>query len=169
MARQVREAALNMAADMEEIRKRIAEAAEFMGGGEQNGDYVGNSENDRGLKWQRKESPAVVGMLHDVCKMDDYVIQQEIVSVDQDGGPVYGQGQAVWNEDALWPGHGDKSLIMLMGHIELTVEEKLCIRYHMGAFTDSKEWKFYTEAVKKCPNVLYTHTADMIATKIKGV
>lgn len=48
MARQVREAALNMAADMEEIRKRIAEAAEFMGGGEQNGDYVGNSENDRG-------------------------------------------------------------------------------------------------------------------------
>ena len=31
-----------------------------------------------GLKWQRKESPAVVGMLHDVCKMDDYVIQQEI-------------------------------------------------------------------------------------------
>lgn len=48
MARQVRETALNMAADMEEIRKQIAEAAEFMRGGEQNGDYVGNSENDRG-------------------------------------------------------------------------------------------------------------------------
>ena len=122
-----------------------------------------------GLKWQRKESPAVVGMLHDVCKMDDYVIQQEVVSVDQGGGPVYGPGQAVWNEEALWPGHGDKSLIMLMGHIDLTVDEKLCIRYHMGAFTDSKEWKYYTEAVKRCPNVLYTHTADMIATKIKGV
>lgn len=60
-------------------------------------------------------------------------------------------------------------MIMLMGHIDLTVEEKLCIRYHMGAFADSKEWKYYTEAVKRCPNVLYTHTADMIATKIKGV
>lgn len=47
MARQVRETALNMAADMKEIRKRIAEAAEFMGGGEQNGNHVGNSENDR--------------------------------------------------------------------------------------------------------------------------
>lgn len=48
MARQVREMALNAAADMEEIRKRIAEAAEFMRGGEQNGNHVGNSENDRG-------------------------------------------------------------------------------------------------------------------------
>ena len=48
MARQVREMALNAAADMEEIRKRIAEVAEFMRGGEQNGNHVGNSENDRG-------------------------------------------------------------------------------------------------------------------------
>lgn len=48
MARQVREMALNAAADMEEIRKRIAEAAEFMRGGEQNGNHVDNSENDRG-------------------------------------------------------------------------------------------------------------------------
>lgn len=47
MARQVREMALNAAADMEEIRKRVAEAAEFMRGGEQNGNHVGNSKNDR--------------------------------------------------------------------------------------------------------------------------
>lgn len=58
---------------------------------------------------------------------------------------------------------------MLMGHIELTEEEKACIMYHMGAFVDSKEWEFYSRAVKKYPNVLYTHTADMIASQIKGV
>ena len=74
-----------------------------------------------------------------------------------------------WNEERLYPGHGDKSLIMLMGLIDLTEEEKMCIRYHMGAFTDKSEWEFYSRAVQRCPNVLWTHTADMIASQIKGV
>ena len=74
-----------------------------------------------------------------------------------------------WNKERIWPGHGEKSLIMLMSHIELTEEEKMCIRYHMGAFTDSKEWEFYSRAVRNYPNVLYTQTADMIASQIKGV
>lgn len=110
------------------------------------------------LKWQRKESPIIVGMLHDVCKMDDYIIKDTE------------EGQIIeWNPERTYPGHGEKSLIMLAGHIDLTEEERMCIRYHMGAFTDSKEWEFYSRAVKKYPNVLYTHTADMIASQIKGV
>lgn len=48
MAHQVHEAALNAAAGMEELRREIAKAAEFTRGGEQNGNYVGDSENDRG-------------------------------------------------------------------------------------------------------------------------
>lgn len=110
------------------------------------------------LKWQRKESPDIVGMLHDVCKMDDYMLSEN-------------EGNTVveWNKERIWPGHGEKSLIMLMSHIELTEEEKMCIRYHMGAFTDSKEWEFYSRAVRNYPNVLYTQTADMIASQIKGV
>ena len=47
MARQAHEMAVNMAAEMEEMRKRIMKAAEYMRGGEQNGNHVGNSENDR--------------------------------------------------------------------------------------------------------------------------
>ena len=39
--------AVNMAAEMEETRKRIMKAAEYMRGGEQNGNHVGNSESDR--------------------------------------------------------------------------------------------------------------------------
>ena len=38
-----------------------------------------------------------------------------------------------------------------------------------GAFDDKKNWNRYGEAVTKYPNVLYTHTADMIASRIKGV
>ncbi len=122
-----------------------------------------------GLKWQRKQSPQIVGMLHDVCKMDDYCMREEIVGVNAAGDPVYGNALVEWNQERIWPGHGDKSLIMLMGHIALTDEEKMCIRYHMGAFSEQKEWEFYSRAVKMWPNVLYTHTADMVASQIKGI
>ena len=122
-----------------------------------------------GLKWQRKNSPQIIGMLHDVCKMDDYLIREEVIGATIDGGKIYGNPQVEWNKERIWPGHGEKSLIMLMGHINLTEEEKMCIRYHMGSFTESKEWQFYSRAVKIYPNVLYTHMADMIASQIKGV
>ena len=48
MARQVHEAALNAAAGMEELRRKIIKAAELMRGGEQNGNHVDDSKNDRG-------------------------------------------------------------------------------------------------------------------------
>lgn len=113
------------------------------------------------LKWQRPESPAIIGMLHDICKIDDYTLLPFGDEPDKPG--------IEWNKERTYPGHGSKSLIMLMGHIELTEEEKACIMYHMGAFTDQKEWEFYSRAVRTWPNVLYTHTADMIASQIKEI
>lgn len=104
------------------------------------------------LKWERPESPVLVGMLHDVCKLNDYILNGENIER---------------NQESLYTGHGEKSLLMLMGHINLTEEETMCIRYHMGAFTNSDEWPFYTRALKKYPNVLWTHTADMVASQIK--
>ena len=53
--------------------------------------------------------------------------------------------------------------------MELTDEEIACIRWHMGAFDDQKNWDYYGRAIEKYPNVLYTHTADMIASRIKGI
>ena len=50
----------------------------------------------------------------------------------------------------------------------LTFEEIMCIRYHMGAFY-SAEMNDYSRAVEQVPNVLFAHTADMIASKIQGV
>ena len=106
------------------------------------------------LKWERSESPKIIGLLHDVCKCDDYI------KID---------GVWQWNKNQTMAGHGDKSVIMLAGHIDLTEEEVYCIRYHMGAFTDKEDWPYYGKAVERYPNVLYTHTADMIASKIKGI
>ena len=107
------------------------------------------------LVWERQESPIIIGLLHDVCKCDDYGINPRT-------------RKWAYNPDRI-VGHGDKSVRMLLGHIELTGEEIMCIQYHMGAFVDKEEWSDYTKAVKKYPNVLYTHTADMIASQILGI
>ena len=113
-----------------------------------------------GLRWERPESPEIIGLLHDVCKLDDYYA----VSLEEPQKIGY-----EYKKERLYPGHGDKSLIMLMGLIDLTEEEKMCIRYHMGAFTEKSEWEFYSRAVRRYPNVLWTQTADMIASQVKGV
>lgn len=112
-----------------------------------------------GLVWKRPESPIIVGMLHDLCKIDTW----EMVFNNSENN------RYKWNPNTLYKGHGDKSVIIAASHIQLTDEEAACIRYHMGAFTDSSEWDFYTRAVKNFPNVLFTHTADMVASQIEEV
>lgn len=112
-----------------------------------------------GLEWQRPESPYIVGMFHDLCKCDNYIRDPET-----------GFSKYIYNPDIVIPGHGDKSVIMLSKYLRLTDEEIACIRWHMGAYeTDPKMWNYYGKAIEQYPNVLYTHTADMIASKIKGV
>lgn len=70
------------------------------------------------------------------------------------------------NPDTLLKGHGDKSVMLLSMYLPLTMEEILCIRYHMGAFVDQKEWSDYTRAIHLYNTVLWTHHADMIASHI---
>ena len=109
------------------------------------------------LKWERPESPYIVGMFHDLCKCDNYKTHAF-------------DNTFSYNPDIIIPGHGDKSVIMLQRYVDLTDEEIACIRWHMGAYeADPKMWEYYGRAIEKYPNVLYTHTADMIASKIVGV
>lgn len=105
------------------------------------------------LKWQREESPELVGMLHDICKTLKY---KKITS-----GYEYIKGSP--------EGHGELSVEMLADKIILTTEEKESIYWHMGAFTDAKQWPEYTAAIQKFPNILWTHTADMMAAYILKV
>jgi hypothetical protein len=107
-----------------------------------------------GLKWKNERSPYVVGMFHDLCKCGQY---------DFDGDTI------VYNKNSLLSGHGDKSVIIAQRIIPLTDEEILCIRWHMGAFDDKENWNYYGNSIEQCPNVLWTHTADMMAARIKKV
>ena len=109
------------------------------------------------LAWVRAESPYIVGMFHDICKMDSYKVDPE--------NP-FGW---IHKDDLLIKGHGDKSVMILSTLMQLTEEEVLCIRYHMGAFTDKEEWDYYTRAIHKYPNVLWAHQADMLASHVAGV
>lgn len=102
-----------------------------------------------GLQWQKERSPYIVGMFHDLCKVDQYTQTEDGYEHD---------------EDILLKGHGEKSIMLLSQFMALTEEEIMCIRYHMGAY-ETENWKQFDLAIKKYPNVLFTHTADMYASK----
>ena len=109
------------------------------------------------MQWQNPRSPLIIGMFHDLCKIDDYV--------ENNTDPLSFTWQ--YNKDKILSGHGDKSIILLSQFINLTEEEIMCIRFHMGAY-ETESWDAYDKAIKKYPGVLWTHTADMWASKINN-
>lgn len=107
------------------------------------------------IKWQNPRSPILIGYFHDLCKMDNYYWKNET-------------GEWVYRKDQLIEGHGDKSVMIASTLCELTEEEMLCIRYHMGAY-ETDDWAGYDRAIRKYETVLWTHTADMLASKVVGI
>lgn len=104
------------------------------------------------LSWKARRSPIVIAFLHDLCKADDYALKD---------------GAFVWNEESILDGHGDKSTIMALQLFpELTDEEAMCIRYHMGAYEGQEKWRALENAIKVYPNILWVHQADMIASQV---
>lgn len=122
---------------------------------------------DNHLIWHKSRSPYIVGMFHDLCKIDQYRHPASDLVVD--GMLLPDPSKWEYNPDTLLKGHGDKSVMLLSQFYTLTEEEIMCIRYHMGAFTDKSEWNDYTRAVHQYPNVLWTHQADMLASHVAGV
>lgn len=123
------------------------------------------------LTWSRPESPYIIGMFHDICKCDNYKKSRSRIPnmIDMGLGNDDGCYEEKWeyNKNSVLSGHGEKSVIMTQNILgRLTKEEVMCIRWHMGAFDDKENWQYYSRAVSSYPNVLFTHTADMIASQI---
>lgn len=108
------------------------------------------------LEWERKCSPVIIGLFHDLCKVDNY---QTDTSGELGRKFKYDDRPSVWG-----PGHGSKSVAITSTFIQLTPEEVACIRYHMGAY-EKDEWDNLDAAIRRFNNVLWTHTADMVASK----
>lgn len=108
------------------------------------------------LSWRSSRSPYIVGMFHDLCKVDDYKNKNTIEGLDPEW---------TYNDSTILKGHGDKSIMLLSQFINLTEEELFCIRFHMGAYM-TDDWEAYDKAIRKYETVLWTHTADMWASKV---
>ncbi len=108
------------------------------------------------LKWQDPRSPFIIGMFHDLCKVDDYV-KSNLTASGWD-----------YNKDKCLSGHGEKSIMILSQFMTLTEEEMFCIRFHMGTY-NTDEWEYYDKAIRKYETVLWTHTADMYASKVLNI
>ena len=122
---------------------------------------------DNHLIWRKSRSPYIVGMFHDLCKIDQY--RNTSYGLTLDGQPLHNPCEWEYNPHTLLKGHGEKSVMLLSQFYTLTEEEILCIRYHMGAFTPKEEWNDYTGAIHAYPNVLWTHQADMLASHVAGI
>ena len=103
----------------------------------------------------------IIALLHDICKVNFYKVDYRNAKNERgkwEKVPYYTV------DDTIPYGHGEKSVMMITEYMKLTVEEKYCIRWHMG-FTEPKEaYNTLGQAFKKFPLALILHEADLEAT-----
>ncbi len=122
-------------------------------------------EGEYGADWGKKVSPesvAIIGLLHDVCKVGTYT--EDVRNVKVDGR---WEQKPYWKyEDTLPYGHGEKSVYMLSAFIKLTREEALAINWHMGGFDARLQTGGYAlgDVYYKYPVAFLLHIADLSAT-----
>lgn len=109
------------------------------------------------------ESIAIIGLLHDVCKVNCYKVDYKNVK-DQNGNWVK-QPYFVFDEDLPY-GHGEKSVYILNGFLRLTREEAIAINWHMGGFDSRVKGGSYSlaDAFYKFPVAALFHSADLLTT-----
>jgi putative nucleotidyltransferase with HDIG domain len=108
------------------------------------------------------ESIAICTLFHDVCKANYYVKEKRNKKID-----------GVWHEIEVWGvkdqlplGHGEKSLYIISKYMQLTNEEALAIRWHLGnsepgtMFNYPSGWA-QRQAFKENKLVALVHVADM--------
>lgn len=109
-----------------------------------------------------RESVAIIGLFHDLCKTNIYKV--EMRNVKENGEWV--QKPYFTVDDSLPYGHGEKSVYMLSGFMKLTREEAMAINWHMGGFDLRVQAGSYdySKAYNKYPLALMVHLADMQAS-----
>ena len=124
-------------------------------------------EGEYGEKWSEVVSPesvAIVGLLHDVCKINYYAVDYRNVK-NKDTG-VWEKVPYYKIEDTLPYGHGEKSVYIIGGFMRLTREEAMAINWHMGGFDDRVRGGSFTvsTAFREYPLAVVAHSADFLAT-----
>ena len=113
-----------------------------------------------------RETVAVLGLLHDVCKVGVYHPETKRRRNPETG--LWEDYRGYTFRDPFPLGHGEKSLYIISRCMALTEEEALAIRWHMGAYDDAVRGgsRAMTEAMSRTPWVWRLQEADMCATWI---
>lgn len=106
-----------------------------------------------------EETVAVLGLLHDVCKVGVYH------KADPFKAALDGTMDPYTFRDHLPLGHGEKSLYLIQRHMDLEPEEALAIRWHMGAYDNAAKAdpRALSAAMAATPWVWRLQEADMCA------
>jgi hypothetical protein len=114
----------------------------------------------------KSETLIIIALLHDICKTNIYKIDYRNNKNER----------GVWEripyytlEDELPLGHGEKSVMMVTDYIKLSLEEKFCIRWHMGFSEPKENYKFLGRAYTKYPLALLLSEADLEASHFFNV
>lgn len=115
-----------------------------------------------------EESVVISALLHDICKVGFY-IPKDKWKKDENNNWVTYRGYEV--EDTFPIGHGEKSVILLQWlGLELSMEEMLAIRYHMGLWSTTVDCgdtsRAYFRAVNMCPLLSIIQNADFMASNM---
>lgn len=123
----------------------------------------GEAARNPNFKMPSCETIAIIGLLHDLCKIDFYKVGEK--NVKNENG-VWEKQSFYTIDEGLPYGHGEKSVYIASGFMRLTREEALAIRYHMGF--SSNEFRGGDQSVGKAferfPLAVLTHIADLEAT-----
>lgn len=127
--------------------------------------FIRNLVKEYGENWQdhiSEESAAIIGLLHDICKVGYY--KQEMRNVKEDG--IWVQKPYYTVDDKLPYGHGEKSVYIISGFMKLTREEAMAINWHMGGFDARVQGGSYSisGAFYEFPVALIFHLSDLEAT-----
>ena len=109
------------------------------------------------------ESIAIIGLLHDVCKVNSYKV--DFRNVKDETGTWVKQPYYTFDEDLPY-GHGEKSVYIITGFLRLTREEAIAINWHMGGFDPRVKGGSYSvsDAFYRYPTAIIFHTADTLTT-----
>lgn len=111
-----------------------------------------------------EETIAIAAFFHDLCKANYYVVSTKNVKDEATG---VWRKEPFYKADDQYPvGHGEKSVIILMKHMQLTDNEIYAIRWHMGGFDSAVKGGDFgsSKAYEICPFAVLLHLADMIAS-----
>jgi len=112
-----------------------------------------------------EESIAICALFHDLCKVDMYVKGFRNKKIDGKWEQV-----EIWEvKDQLPMGHGEKSVYIINKFMQLSDEEALAIRWHLGGFDTAVHFSYpygfpSKQAFREYPLVTLLAISDMAAS-----